>query len=174
MMICMFGAERVGVVLSDLYFRDPRPELGQEGAERGVRLELRLLERGDIGGSVYASQPITMGQPLWRVDLLESIGRPGSLDRAHHHPRLQGWEPGRRQFEETITADPLTWLARQLEHLPEVVDHELEDADRAEIARLAPEIVAAVRRTLDRIVAGELAREPVGAGDAPLVRSGWL
>ena len=31
-----------------------------------------------------------------RADLLESVARPGTLDRAHHHPRFDGWEPGRR------------------------------------------------------------------------------
>jgi hypothetical protein len=41
-MFYVFGFERVGVVMSDLYFVDPAPLPGQEGAERGVRLEVRL------------------------------------------------------------------------------------------------------------------------------------
>lgn len=45
-MIYAFGFERVGVVMGDLYFIDPDPLSGQEGAERGVRLEIRLLESG--------------------------------------------------------------------------------------------------------------------------------
>jgi hypothetical protein len=47
-----FGFERVGVVVSDLYFVNPRPEKGQEGAERGVRLELRDLDREPLRGSI--------------------------------------------------------------------------------------------------------------------------
>jgi hypothetical protein len=43
-MLYLFGFHRIGVVLSDLYFVDPNPNPGQEGAERGVRLEVRLLE----------------------------------------------------------------------------------------------------------------------------------
>ena len=42
-MLYAFGFERVGVVVGDLYFLDPRPGKGQEGAEHGVRLELRVL-----------------------------------------------------------------------------------------------------------------------------------
>ena len=47
-MLCTFGFERIGVLISDLYFVDPSPGKGQEGAEHGVRLELRVLERGDL------------------------------------------------------------------------------------------------------------------------------
>ena len=91
-MLCTFGFERIGVLLSDLYFVDPEPRKGQEGAEHGVRLELRVLERGDLKGSIYSAQPISVGQPIWRVDLLESVdGKPGSFDRAHHHPAFPGW-----------------------------------------------------------------------------------
>src|SRR5215467_7407855 len=80
-----FGFERVGVVVGDLYFVDPRPSPGQEGAEHGVRLEVRMLEQGDLTGSIYSARAIEVGQPVWRADLLESVdGRPGSLDRAHH------------------------------------------------------------------------------------------
>lgn len=44
-MLYAFGFERVGVVVGDLYFDNPRAARGQEGAEHGVRLELRMLER---------------------------------------------------------------------------------------------------------------------------------
>src|SRR2546427_3409574 len=94
-MLYAFGFERVGVLVSDLYFVDPHPGEGQEGAERGVRLEVRMLERGELKGSIYSAQPITVGRPIWRADLLESVaGAPGSFNRTHHHPACQGWEPG--------------------------------------------------------------------------------
>jgi len=86
-MLYAFGFERVGVVVGDLYFVDPRPAKGQEGAEHGVRVELRVLERGALNGSIYSAQPIEVGRPIWRADLLESVaGRPGSFDRTHYHP----------------------------------------------------------------------------------------
>jgi hypothetical protein len=37
-MLYAFGFEQVGVVVGDLYFVDPNPREGQEGAEHGVRL----------------------------------------------------------------------------------------------------------------------------------------
>ena len=45
-MLYAFGFDRIGVVVGDLYFVNPDPAPGQEGPERGVRLEVRLLERG--------------------------------------------------------------------------------------------------------------------------------
>ena len=59
-MLQMFGFDRVGVVIGDIYFIDPNPAQGQEGPERGVRLELRMLRPGDLGGSFYSSRPITI------------------------------------------------------------------------------------------------------------------
>ena len=54
-MLYAFGFERVGVVVSDLYFVDPNPQPGQEGAEHGVRLELRMLGQGELQGSIYSA-----------------------------------------------------------------------------------------------------------------------
>jgi hypothetical protein len=56
-MLYAFGFERVGVLVGDLYFVDPRPAKEQEGAEHGVRLELRILDRGALKGSIYSAQP---------------------------------------------------------------------------------------------------------------------
>ena len=42
-MLQVFGFSRTGIVAGDIYHLDPRPGPGQEGAERGVRLEVRLL-----------------------------------------------------------------------------------------------------------------------------------
>src|SRR5258708_11913088 len=65
-MLYAFGFERVGVVASDMYIVIPTPLPGQEGAERGVRLEVRLLERGELRGSAYSARPIEVGRPAWR------------------------------------------------------------------------------------------------------------
>ena len=113
-MLYVFGFERVGVVVGDLYFVDLKvPMKGQEGAEHGVRLELRVLGRGELKGSVYSAQPIEVGSPVWRADLLESVaGQPGSFDRTHHH-RRHWLQPGCWVFVKELSADPLGWLARQ-------------------------------------------------------------
>ena len=117
-MLYAFGFERVSVLVSDLYFIDPAPLEGQETAERGVRLELRMLERGELKGSIYSAQPIGIGEPVWRADLLESVDSPpGSLDRAHHHPSFAGWEPGHRVFDPELSGDPVCWTGEQLADL---------------------------------------------------------
>jgi hypothetical protein len=175
-----FGFERIGVLVSDLYFVNPRPLAGQEGPERGVRLEVRVLDRRPLHGSIYSAQPIAVGRPVWRVDLLESVGSaPGSLDRAHHHPAFDGWEPGERHFAPALSAAPVEWLAGKLSDLDGVLamagaaPGTAGPGDAAALRRAAPEIVAAVRRLLAGVAAGELGcpgddRELVSA------RIGWL
>jgi hypothetical protein len=176
----VFGFERTGVVLSDLYFVDPNPLEGQESAERGVRLEVRLLAAGELKGSIYSSQPIEIGRPVWRVDLLESAdGMPGSFDRTHHHPGLRGWEPGRRVFDEGLSADPLDWLASRLADLEGLLEaaglggDPADPGDAESLRQCLPEVLAAAGRLLARVQAGELGRPPA---DEPLasVRAGWL
>jgi hypothetical protein len=175
----VFGFDRLGIVVSDLYFLDPNPGPGQEGAERGVRLELRYLGSEQHEGSIYAARPIVVGRPLWRVDLLESAENPGTLDRAHHHPSMRGWEPGSRRFEPELTADPLGWLARQLENPGELVDGSQVDVgeiggDLAQLRRASDEILRTVRELFERIGSGELASAPEGAETATMIRAGWL
>ena len=179
-MLYVFGFERTGVVISDLYFIDPQPVRGQEGAEHGVRLELRLMERGELPGSIYSAQPITAGRPLWRVDLLESVaGRPGSHDRTHYHPALRSWEPGPRVFDRELMTDPLGWVAAQLSGLEKLLaeagagGHPADAADAEELRRCVPEITAAIGRLLERVRAGELARPPAEESLAS-ARAGWL
>jgi hypothetical protein len=189
-----FGFERVGVVVGDLYFVDPNPREGQEGAEHGVRLELRVFGRGELKGTIYSAQPIEIGQPIWRADLLESVaGRPGSFDRTHHHPRFTGWNPGRRVYVEELSADPLGWLSGQLADLDALlasagIPAEAAGPSDAEDLRCAvPEIVDATRRLLGKVQSGELGNPPAGsaptdgaqpngatAGGPALVRAGWL
>jgi len=178
-MLYAFGFERYGVVVSDLYHLDPNPGKGQEGPERGVRLELRVLERGPLNGSIYSAQPIIVDEPVWRVDLLESVAGPSaSFDRTHHHPRFRGWEPGRRVFVEELSADPVAWLGDQLSDLPAILEragadkHDSDAADAEALQASVPEILDAVRRLLGQVHAGALAIAP----DQPAtsVRTGWL
>jgi hypothetical protein len=185
-----FGFERVGVVVGDLYLIDPQPAKGQQGAEHGVRLELRVLGRGELRGSVYSAQPIEVGRPIWRVDLLESAaGRPGSFDRTHHHPRFTGWDPGSRVFVPELSADPLGWLAGKLADLDSVLTSAGFPADTAgpddaeSLRGAAPEIVDAARRLLAKVRSGELGNPPgdgvpagvgVAGGEPASVRAGWL
>lgn len=179
-MLYAFGFERVGVVVGDLYFLNPSPLAGQEGAERGVRLELRLLERGALKGDIYSAQPIAVDQPLWRVDLLESVDSPpGSLDRAHHHPRFSGWNPGERHFVPELSAAPIDWLTAQLSDLDRVLERAgaapgtVGPGEVAAVRQATPEIVGAVRSLLDRVAAGELGR-PDDDRDMVSARIGWL
>jgi hypothetical protein len=186
-----YAFERVGVVLGDIYFVDPAPDPGQGGPEHGVRLEVRLMERPEHDGSIYAARPVLVDRPVWRADLLESVdGVPGSFDRTHHHPEMVGWEPGRRRFEPELTADPMAWVAARLRDLPALLAQAglaadaVQADDAAELARATPEIVAAAAQLLDRVRAGELGRAPDdagttsgvtdAAGGTALVRSGWL
>jgi hypothetical protein len=193
-MLYAFGFERVGVVVGDLYFVDPEPGKGQEGPEHGVRLELRLLERGALKGSIYSAQPIGVGQPLWRADFLESVaGRPGSFDRTHHHPVFNGWEPNSRVFARELSADPLGWLSGKLADLADLVATAgfgadvLGPDDADSLRAVAPQIVDATRRLLDQVRAGELGQRPrdevlasassgvSGSGSEPVsIRAGWL
>lgn len=179
-MFYAWGFQQVGVVAGDMYFEDPDPSPGQEGAERGVRVEVRLLDRPPLTGTIYAAQPITVDRPIWRADLFESVtGEPGSHDRTHHHPNVRGWEPGPRQFDPGLTADPAAWLTERLADLPGLLrDSEIdEDAvgpdDAGLLAGAASEIAATVERLLARVRAGELARAPEAVG-ATGARSGWL
>jgi hypothetical protein len=175
-----FGFDRVGVVVSDLYFVDPNPGPGQEGPERGVRLEVRLLDRGELKGSIYSAQPIAVDRPLWRADLLESVyGPPGSFDRTHHHPRFSGWEPGSRCFVTELSKDPLHWLGARLRDLDGLLADagvdpcELGEHDAAGVKAAVPEILDAVGKLLEKVWSGELGR-PATDERVASARLGWL
>jgi hypothetical protein len=179
-MFYAFGFDQLGVVLSDLYFVDPNPKPGQEGPERGARLEVRPFERPEPDGSVYAARPIGVGRPVWRADLLESVAsEPGSFDRTHHHPRFRGWEPGGRTFEKELSADPIAWVARRLADVDvllagaEVAPAAISESERAELRAAIPQIEEALRRILARVHAGEAAQAPAG-GPVAAARTGWL
>jgi hypothetical protein len=178
-MLNMFAFERVAVVLGDLYFVDPNPRPGQEGAERGVRIELRRIEAGDLEGSIYSARPITIGAPMWRIDLLETAAGPvGTFDRTHHHPRFSGWEPSERVFVPELSTDPLEWLGDRLRDVRSVLsDARVEPSalgpdDAEAISAAASDIVDCVRRQLDLVHEGRLARVP--ERDVQEARISWL
>jgi hypothetical protein len=183
-MLYMFGFERVGVVVGDLFFVDPRPGPGQEGAERGVRLEVRVVDRPELPGSIYSAQPIHVEQPIWRVDLLETVaGPPGSYDRTHHHPRMREYEPSRREFDEALSADPLAWVGEQLADLDALVERsgvdpgDVDPDDARQLRAAVPEILETTGRLLARVRAGELGQPPAGyveSTEPVLARNGWL
>jgi hypothetical protein len=176
-MLQVFAFRTLSVVVGDLRFVDPEPLPGQEGAEQGVRLELRRVEQGTAPGTIYAARPIVVDAPVWRADLLESVDHPGSLDRAHHHPRFVGWDPVARHFVDEMGRDPVAWVGTRLSNLESILDEagvppdtvDPEDAD--EMRAAVPEILDAVRHLL------ELARRPwtpsAEYGPAGL-RAGWL
>jgi hypothetical protein len=177
-MLYAFGFDRIGVVASDLYFVDPDPGPGQEGPEQGVRVEVRLLERGELHGSIYSAQPIGVERAIWRADLLESVEHPGTLDRAHHHPRFTGWEPGKRKFVKEMTANPVAWVGKYLSDVEGLLDaagvapDEIGTSDADDLRTAVPDIMDAVRRLLDRVRAGELALAPRDTVDS--ARVSWL
>ena len=178
-MLQAFVFEKVGVVVGDLYFLDPHPAKGQEGPEHGVRLELRVFDRGELKGTIYSAIPIEAAKPIWRVDLLESVdGEPGSYNRTHHHPVFDGWNPTRRVFLKELSSDPLGWLEKELSDLPTVLERAGFPADIADpsdadsLRELAPAIAATADMMLKKVRAGELGRAP--AGDTDSIRTGWL
>jgi hypothetical protein len=117
---------------------------------------------------------------VWRVDLLESAdGPPGSLNRAHHHPGMHGWEPGHRVFDRGLSSDPVGWLGSQLADVETVLtragfEMDAELAADADLLRgSVPEIERAVSGMLDRVKAGELGTAP-DDDDLTSARVSWL
>jgi hypothetical protein len=180
-MLQAFVFGRVGVVVGDLYFLDPNPHPGQEGAEHGVRLELRVIDRGELKSSIYSAVPIAVGKPIWRLDLLESVdGKPGSFNRTHHHPKFtEKWDPTSRVFLRELSQDPLGWLAGQLADLPGILDRAevpqdvADPSDAASLKDMAPAIAGVAGMMLEKVRAGELGTAP-GDDAVDSIRNGWL
>ena len=178
-MLWSMAFDRVGVVVSDIYFLDPDPISGQEGAERGVRIELRVFERQPLQGSIYAGVPIMIGRPLWRIDLLESVAStPGSLDRAHHHPRFRGWEPGHRVFVESLSANPVQWVRDQFATIDAVINaarvgpDEIGPTDIEALRSAGPMVATMVEHLLGEVAAERAGLAPAQTGAA--ARESWL
>jgi hypothetical protein len=179
-MLQLFGFDRIGIVVGDLYFLDPVQRDGQEGAEHGVRLEVRMLEPGELKGSIYSARPISIGAPVWRADLLETVDGPvGSLNRAHHHPRMQDWEPRGRTFDADLSADPVSWVGNQLSDLEGLLDRAGVEVDAAlaadadSLRGAVPEVQRAVTAMLDQVKAGRLGTAPAGE-ELTGARISWL
>jgi hypothetical protein len=168
MEFCTFGFDAVAVVIGDLYLLDPGET---HGAERGVRLEIRLIERELSQDALFAAAPVTLGRPLWRADLLEAVDHPGTLDRAHHHTEFADWEPSEREFTD-MAGDPVGWVTARLGNLDGVLGpagpRAAADADR--VRQAVPEVRAAIERLLGGIRARPLTAFPA-AGPA---RVGWF
>ena len=179
-MLQVFGFDRIGVVLGDIYFIDPAPAKGQEGPERGVRLEVRMLGPGELTGSIYSARPISIAEPIWRADLLESAeGVPGSLNRAHHHPNMHGWEPGKRVFDRDLSSDPVGFVGTMLSDLEGLLKRAGIDvdatfaADARSLRDAVPEVQRALATMLDQVKAGQLGTAPDG-DDLTSARVSWL
>ena len=128
---------------------------------------------------MYSAVPIRVDQPIWRVDMLETVeSEPGSLNRAHHHPRFKGWEPGGRVFVEELSASPLTWIRDRFAEIDGVladahVDTADLGADDVESLRAAgPAVVAQLEHMLGEVAAGRAGQVPAVHGD--FVRQSWL
>jgi hypothetical protein len=179
-MLQVFGFDRIGVAVGDIYFIDPAPAKGQEGPEHGVRVEVRMLEAGELAGSIYSARPISIAEPIWRADLLESTdGVPGSLNRAHHHPNMSDWEPRKRVFDRDLSSDPVGFVGTMLSDLEGLltragieVDATLA-ADARSLRGAVPEVERAVTSMLDQVKAGLLGTAPEG-DDLTSARVSWL
>ena len=158
--------QRLGIAIEDVYFLEPDPAPGEEGPERGVRVEVRLIENQPLSGSRYSAYPIAIRTAIWRADLFGSVAAgPGARDRMHYHPLMAGDEPGERQFEPAIRADPLGWIATEIEQIEKIVAAKVPDVtpyrrDLAEIRRQAPLIVGSIEQMMEQVHRMELAAEP--------------
>ena len=124
--------------------------------------------------------PISIAEPIWRADLLESTdGVPGSLDRAHHHPNMRDWEPGKRVFDRDLSSDPVGFIGAMLSDLEGLLERagiEVDAALAADARSLrgaVPEVQRAVTSMLDQVKAGQLGTAPDG-DDLTSARVSWL
>lgn len=74
-------------------------------------------------------------------------------------------EPGDRQFDPAIRADPLGWMATQIEQIEQIVAAKIPDVtpyrhDLTEIRRQAPLIVGSIEQVMQQVHRMELAPEP--------------
>jgi hypothetical protein len=158
--------QRIGVVIEDIYFVEPNPDPGEEGPERGVRVEVRHIENHPLSGSRYSAYPIDIRTAIWRADLLGSVAAgPGARDRMHYHPSMADDEPGDRQYDPAIAADPLAWIAKQLVEIETIVaakvaDISLYQEDLAEIRRQVPMIAQSIEQMMEQVYRMELAHDP--------------
>lgn len=140
----------LAVTVARVDFLDPAAD-GPQARERGVRLEVRLLET-EAGGSIYASPAVGLSPSVCRIDLLESA--PGAADRMHWHPVMAAGEPGARTYDPSMPADPAGWLSEQLHAVESLLERSgVQDVGRhrraaLEVAGACEQIVGAVRAGL--------------------------
>ena len=133
--------------------------------ERGARIEVRLLDPEPRRGTSFAAQKVVIDQPLFRADLFDQMDKPaGNLASAHFHPTFDGVEPCTREWPDELRADPVRWLATELDDLPglikrsgaEVADAPWIDNDADALRRAIPAILAALQATWDDVRAEPL------------------
>ena len=105
--------------------------------------------------------PIRIGRPIWRIDLLEAVSStPGSLNRAHHHPRFTDWEPGNRVFVPELSANPVQWVRDQFAAIDVVLKHagctdnDLGHDEVESLRRAGPAVSAMVEQLLTDVREG--------------------
>jgi hypothetical protein len=146
----IFG--RLAVTLARIDFLDPAFADEDDARERGVRVEIRMVDATSTG-SIYASPSVGLQPAVCRIDLLESAAY--AVDRMHWHPVMKDGEPGDRTFEVTMVDDPLRWLDDHLRQTDVLlaqtgvsVDEEMR-IDIEAINETVPDIVAAAARGLE-------------------------
>jgi hypothetical protein len=144
--------ERLAVTLVYVDFLDPALAGQDDVRERGVRLEVRLVDTTSTG-SIYASPARQLQPAVCRIDLLESAAY--AVDRMHWHPQMEAGEPGDRTFDVTMVDDPLRWLDEHLRQVDvllaqsEVAIDEQMRGDIEAIKDVVPAIVDAAARGLE-------------------------
>lgn len=144
--------ERLAVSVARVDFLDPALANRDEVRERGVRLEIRVVDAISTG-SIHASPARHLQPAACRIDLLESAAF--AADRMHWHPQMESGEPGDRTFDKSMVDDPLRWLGDQLRRADKLltrsgvpIDAQMH-ADIAAVRQVVPDIVAAVCRGLE-------------------------
>jgi hypothetical protein len=146
----IFG--RLAVTLARIDFLDPALMDEDDVRERGVRVELRVVDT-TCTGSIYASPGVDLRPAVCRIDLLESA--PYAVNRMHWHPVMEDGEPGDRTFEVSMVDDPLDWLDQHLRQSDVLLAQSgvtVDDVMRLDIETIrevVPDIVAAAARGLE-------------------------
>ena len=131
-----------------------------EPAERGTRVEVRLLEQQPPRGSRFAAQRVVIDHPVFRADLFDQVtSPPGNLKSAHFHPNFEGVEPSDRFWRDEVKKDPAGWLASELSDLGKVLERGGVDtsgvawveSDAASVRDAIPTIVAACEATWETV-----------------------
>ncbi len=149
----IFVAGGLCVSVEDIDFIDPNHQ--EWGRERGIRLELRIVEHDTRPGSIYTSRGLAVDRAVCRFDLLESA--PGAQDRMHWHPTMTEGMPCARVFDPALRADPPAFLAERLRDAvgllesAGVADRERFAADAVALAMMADAVVADAAAGLARL-----------------------